>query len=84
MITKEDFEILHWVEFMNYNDPKKLSQQMGLSEKEAEIKMKELEKNELIIRECRFGKLYGYKLTEKGLKIWNAKRYLNWKLGLGY
>ena len=84
MITKEDFEVLFWIEFMNYNDPKKLSQQMGLSEKEAEIKLKKLEKNELIKRENRFGKLYGYNLTEKGLKIWEDQKYLDWKVELGY
>jgi DNA-binding MarR family transcriptional regulator len=83
-ITKKDFEILHWIEYMNYNNPKLLSKQLGSSKKEAENKLLELEKKDLIKTEIREKKIYGSQLTKKGKGIWNSKKYSKWKEELDY
>ncbi len=83
-VSKKDFEILFYIEFGAFNDPKGLSSKLGISEKEAEEKIKEFEKRELITMEYREGKIYGSQLTEKGKQIWNNKKYLNWKVEGGY
>jgi len=83
-ITKKDFEILHWIEYMNYNNPKLLSEQLDISEDEAKKKLLDLEKRGLIKIENREGKIYGSQLTEKGKEIWNNQKYNEWKEELGY
>lgn len=83
-ITKEDFEILHWIEYMNYNDLRLLSETLGITKEDAEKKLLELEKRKLIKIEYRENKIYGSQLTEEGKKIWDDDNYLKWKLELGY
>ena len=83
-LTKEDFEIVYWIHFMQYNNPKQISQQMGISEEKAKSKLKEFEANGFIEIEYCEGKIYGSQLTEKGKEIWNDSKYNNWKKELGY
>ena len=83
-IAKKYFEILHWIEYMNYNNPELLSKQLNITKKEAENKLLELEKKDLIKIEIREGGIYGSQLTEKGKEIWNSKKYSKWKENLGY
>ena len=83
-ITKQDFEILFWIEYMNYNNPKLLSGQLEISEQKIKNKLLNLEKEELIKIEYRENKIYGSQLTEKGKEIWNNEKYDEWKEELGY
>jgi len=83
-VAKEGFEILHWIEFMGFNNPKLLSGQMSISKDEAEKKLKEFEEQGLIEIEYREGGIYGSRLTVKGKDIWNDDQYMDWKLELGY
>lgn len=83
-IAKKDFEILHWIEYMNYNNPELLSKQLDITKKEAENKLLELGKKGLIKIETREGEMYGSQLTEKGKEIWNNKKRSKWKEDLGY
>ena len=84
MISKKDFEVLYWIEYMNYNNPKLLSDQIGISEQEAEKKLNEFEGKELIEIENREKRIYGSRLTEKGKKIFNDSQHSKWKEELGY
>jgi len=84
MISKKDFEILYWIEFMKYNSPKQLSKVIEVSGGKLISNLKEFEKKGLISIEFREGKVYGSQLTEKGKAIWNNKKYLKWKEELGY
>ena len=83
-ISKKDFEILHWIEHMCFNNPKQLSEQVEISKQKAEKKLIQFEKRGLIKIEYREGKIYGSQLTDKGKQIWEDDKYLNWKLELGF
>lgn len=83
-IAKEDFEILFWIHFMQFNNPKQLSQQMSISKEKAESKLKEFESKEWIEIEYREDEIYGSQLTEKGKEIWNDSEYDEWKQELGH
>ncbi len=83
-IIKEDFKAIYWIEHMNYNDPNLLSGEMNITEEEATNKLIDLEKRGLIVIEYREGKIYGSQLTKEGKEIFNGKKYMKWKLELGY
>ena len=83
-LLKKDFEYLHWIEFMNYNNAKLLSVQMNVSVKGAEHTLLALQKRGLITIEFREDIIYGSQLTEKGKNLWNNKKYASWKEELGY
>jgi predicted transcriptional regulator len=83
-ITKQIFEAIFHIEFMNQNNPELLSKAMEIQEKEATKILLELEKQGIIKIQKKENKIYGSQLTEKGKEIFNNKKYLNWKLKLGY
>jgi len=83
-ISREDFEIIFWIEFMGYGDPSRLSGQMNKSEEGVEKRLRGLEERGLIKIELRDGKIYGSSLTSRGVEVFNDKQYLKWKLELGY
>jgi hypothetical protein len=78
-ISKKDFEIIFSIEFILFNNPKQLSQQLSITEIEAEKKLLEFEAEGLIKIENREGKIYGSQLTKKGLAIFNDPKYEKWK-----
>jgi DNA-binding MarR family transcriptional regulator len=84
MKTKQDFEIIFWIEYMHYNNPKLLSEHIGISKEEAEKKLRKFEKQGLIEIEMREGRIYGSRLTKKGKKIFKDVQYNKWKEELGY
>ena len=83
-MERKEFEILHWIEYMNYNNPKQLSKQMEISEQEAEDKLRELADKDLIKIEFRNNQIYGSQLTEKGKAILEENGYGKWKEELGF
>lgn len=83
-ITRADFEVLYLIEFMQFNNPNQLSEQMNISKEEATKKLKRFEKRGLIVIEYRENKIYGSQLTEKGKKIYSDSKYGGWKEELGY
>ena len=83
-MNKKDFEILYWIEYMNYNYPKSISKQIGITEEKAEKKLKEFEKKGLIEIEMRDEEIYGSRLTKKGKNVWDDEKYFKWKEELGY
>lgn len=83
-ITKEEFEAIYWIEYMNYNNPKLLSKQINISEEEAKKLLLHFEKEDIIKIERRENKIYGSQLTKKGKEIWNDNSYKKLKEELGY
>ncbi len=83
-ITKQEFEVLFNIEFMNITDPKTISSRLEISEKEAENILKKLEQKGLIKIEYRENKACSSQLTSKGSEVYENDKYLNWKLELGY
>jgi len=83
-LTKEEFEIIFWIEYMGYNYPERLSETMEIPEEEAKKRMKQLEAEGLITITIREKEIYGSQLTEKGKEIWDDKQYNKWKEDLGY
>ena len=69
---------------MNYNYPKSISKQMGITEEKAEKKLKEFEKEGLIEIEMRDGEIYGSRLTKKGKNVWDDEKYFKLKGEPGY
>jgi DNA-binding MarR family transcriptional regulator len=83
-ITNQEFKTIHIIEFMNYNNPKQISEELGIDENGAKKLLKNLEEKELITIEYREDKIYGSKLTKKGKNIWDSKEFKELKIELGY
>jgi DNA-binding MarR family transcriptional regulator len=75
IIDREDFEALHWIEYMGLNNPNKLAPQLSISKEEANDKLIELERKGLIKIEHREGRIYGSQLTEEGKRVWEDDKY---------
>jgi DNA-binding MarR family transcriptional regulator len=81
-MSRPDFEILFWIEFMNDSDPLRLADRLEISKDEAYKKLKEFADLGLIEIVDRDGKFYESNLTEKGRAIFDDKKYDDWKEGL--
>jgi hypothetical protein len=84
IIPKEIFKVIYAVGFWSDTSLSGIKHVTKLDEKKIEQILKKLEKEKVAIREYRDKKIYSSKLTEKGQKIFDNKKYLNWKLELGY
>lgn len=69
-LSEKEKIALHWIHYMKYNNPKQLSKQMEISEKEAEKLIRNLEDKKFINVEERDNGIYGSQLTAKGLEFW--------------
>ncbi len=83
-LTKKEFEALHLIEFMNYNNPELLSKEMKISNEEAENILYSLRNKILITIEERENEIYGSQLTNLGKEIWNSPEWEEYKIELGY
>jgi DNA-binding MarR family transcriptional regulator len=81
-ISREDFEILFWIEFMNDGDPLRLADRLKISKDEAYKNLLDFKNRGWIKIIDRNGKFYGSVLTEDGRKIFEDDKYDNWKEGL--
>jgi Mn-dependent DtxR family transcriptional regulator len=72
------------MEFWGKGSTKELSEELKITEKEAENLLLKLESEKLIKVVRHDGKIYGQELTNEGTKIYYNDEYLNWKLELGY
>lgn len=84
IITREIFKIIYAVGFWSDTSLKGIKFVTKLNEKKSEQLLKKLEKEEIVFIEYRNNKIYSSKLTKKGQKIFDDKKYLNWKVELGY
>lgn len=83
-MKKKDFEILFAIAFWHKGDSEGISQEVGITKKEAEKRLKEFEREGLIGIKMKNQKIYDLWLTKEGWKKFDDKKYLNWKLELGY
>ena len=74
-ITKEDFEVIFEIGFLNVNSIKSLTGRIAKNEETTKDKL-----NALIKKGILESDKHGiYSFTNKGKKIWNDKKYDKWK-----
>lgn len=83
-LTKKEFEAIYLIEFMKYNNPKLLSEEMNITQEESENLIYNLQIKMLISIEERENKIYGSQLTNIGKAVWNFPEWEEYKLELGY
>ena len=81
-ISRKDFEILFWIEFMNDSDPLRLADRLKISKDEAYQILLDFKNRGWINIVNRNGKFYESTLKKEGRKIFEDKRYDEWKEGL--
>ncbi|MEK6914686.1 MAG: hypothetical protein AABW83_03480 [Nanoarchaeota archaeon] len=81
-ISRKDFEIIFWIEFMNDSDPLRLADRLKISKDEAYKILLDFKDRGWIKIIDRDGKFYESNLTKKGREIFEDKNYDEWKEGL--